>query len=134
MKYVPPKFTKLSDMAAIDVGRLTEDEARHYPGGDPLAEWSGMSPLREQDGYPVQAKSEKVPRRPIPVQQLPGAIHRHPRDGHAGVTHYVTPVGTSLPFYVLAQEGRVRPSASAEPWASHLPVRLGSLPIVSGLP
>ena len=28
MKYVPPKFTKLSDMAAIDVGRLTEPEAR----------------------------------------------------------------------------------------------------------
>ena len=28
MKYIPPKFTKLSDMAAIDVGRLTEDEAR----------------------------------------------------------------------------------------------------------
>lgn len=28
MKYVPPKFTKLSDMAAIDVGRLTENEAR----------------------------------------------------------------------------------------------------------
>lgn len=28
MKYLPPKFSKLSDMAAIDVGRLTEDEAR----------------------------------------------------------------------------------------------------------
>ena len=28
MKYTPPKFTKLSDMSAIDVGRLTEDEAR----------------------------------------------------------------------------------------------------------
>jgi transposase-like protein len=28
MKYEPPQFTKLSDMAAIDVGRLTEDEAR----------------------------------------------------------------------------------------------------------
>lgn len=28
MKYVPPKFDKLSDMSAIDVGRLTEDEAR----------------------------------------------------------------------------------------------------------
>jgi hypothetical protein len=28
MKYIPPKFEKLKDMAAIDVGRLTEDEAR----------------------------------------------------------------------------------------------------------
>jgi len=28
MKYIPPKFNKLSEMAAIDVGRLTEDEAR----------------------------------------------------------------------------------------------------------
>lgn len=28
MKYIPPKFDKLADMAAIDVGRLTEDEAR----------------------------------------------------------------------------------------------------------
>src|SRR5258708_775743 len=28
MKYLPPKFNNLSDMAAIDVGRLTEYEAR----------------------------------------------------------------------------------------------------------
>jgi hypothetical protein len=28
MKYIPPKFERLRDMAAIDVGRLTEDEAR----------------------------------------------------------------------------------------------------------
>lgn len=28
MKYIPPKFNRLSQMAAIDVGRLTEDEAR----------------------------------------------------------------------------------------------------------
>ncbi len=28
MKYKPPKFDRLKDMAAIDVGRLTEDEAR----------------------------------------------------------------------------------------------------------
>jgi transposase-like protein len=28
MKYIPPKFNKLADMASIDVGRLTEDEAR----------------------------------------------------------------------------------------------------------
>lgn len=28
MKYTPPKYDSLNDMAAIDVGRLTEDEAR----------------------------------------------------------------------------------------------------------
>jgi hypothetical protein len=28
MKYISPKFSKLSDMASIDVGRLTENEAR----------------------------------------------------------------------------------------------------------
>ena len=28
MRYIPPKFNKLNEMAAIDVGRLTEDEAR----------------------------------------------------------------------------------------------------------
>jgi transposase-like protein len=28
MKYIPPKFERISQMSAIDVGRLTEDEAR----------------------------------------------------------------------------------------------------------
>ena len=28
MKYIPPEFKKLSEMASIDVGRLTENEAR----------------------------------------------------------------------------------------------------------
>jgi len=28
MRYEPPKYTKLSEMASIDVGRLTEDQAR----------------------------------------------------------------------------------------------------------
>jgi len=28
MKYIPPKFETLTDMASIDVGRLTEDQAR----------------------------------------------------------------------------------------------------------
>ena len=28
MRYKPPDFKTLSEMAAIDVGRLTEDEAR----------------------------------------------------------------------------------------------------------
>ncbi len=29
MKYIPPKFERFSEMSAIDVGRLTEDEARN---------------------------------------------------------------------------------------------------------
>jgi len=28
MKYIPPQFARISEMSAIDVGRLTEDEAR----------------------------------------------------------------------------------------------------------
>jgi transposase-like protein len=28
MKYIPPKFKSLNEMASIDVGRLTEDDAR----------------------------------------------------------------------------------------------------------
>jgi len=33
MRYTPPKFETLSEMAAIDVGRLTEDEARNILEG-----------------------------------------------------------------------------------------------------
>jgi hypothetical protein len=33
MKYKPPKFSKLNEMASIDVGRLTEDEARNILEG-----------------------------------------------------------------------------------------------------
>ena len=60
MKYVPPKFTKLSDMAAIDVGRLTEDEARaileaiRWPEG-PVCPHCGAKEVSR-----IQAKSEKV--------------------------------------------------------------------------
>lgn len=60
MKYVPPKFTKLSDMAAIDVGRLTEDEARaileaiRWPNG-PVCPHCGATAVTR-----LQAKSEKV--------------------------------------------------------------------------
>jgi transposase-like protein len=58
--YVPPKFTKLSDMAAIDVGRLTEDEARtilesiRWPKGPVCSHCEGQNVTR------LQAKSEKV--------------------------------------------------------------------------
>jgi transposase-like protein len=60
MKYVPPKFDKLSDMAAIDVGRLTEDEARtileaiRWPNG-PVCPHCGATAVTR-----LQAKSEKV--------------------------------------------------------------------------
>jgi hypothetical protein len=60
MKYVPPKFTNLSDMAAIDVGRLTEQEARtilesiRWPTGPVCPHCGGSAVTR------LQAKSEKV--------------------------------------------------------------------------
>jgi transposase-like protein len=60
MKYTPPKFTKLSDMAAIDVGRLTENEARaileaiRWPNGPVCPHCGGSAVTR------IQAKSKNV--------------------------------------------------------------------------
>jgi transposase-like protein len=60
MKYVPPKFEKLKDMAAIDVGRLTEDEARailegiRWPNGIACPHCGSMRITR------LQAKSDKI--------------------------------------------------------------------------
>jgi len=60
MKYMPPKFSKLSDMAAIDVGRLTEDEARtilegiRWPKGVSCPHCGSIKVTR------IQAKSEKI--------------------------------------------------------------------------
>ncbi len=60
MKYTPPKFTKLSEMAAIDVGRLTEDEARavleeiRWPEGPICPHCQSKTVTR------LQAKSKKV--------------------------------------------------------------------------
>ncbi|MCG2684867.1 MAG: IS1595 family transposase [Planctomycetales bacterium] len=60
MKYVPPKFTKLSDMAAIDVGRLTESDARaileaiRWPDG-PICPHCGSKGVTR-----LQAKSRKI--------------------------------------------------------------------------
>src|SRR5208283_691300 len=60
MKYEPPKFTKLSEMAAIDVGRLTEDEARaileeiRWPEGPVCPHCKSNAVTR------IQAKSKKV--------------------------------------------------------------------------
>ena len=60
MKFKPPKFSKLSEMASIDVGRLTEDEARailegiRWPKGSVCPHRGSMRVVR------IQAKSETV--------------------------------------------------------------------------
>lgn len=60
MKYIPPKFTKLSEMAAIDVGRLTEQEARtilekiRWPHGPVCPHCGGVNATR------IQAVSDKI--------------------------------------------------------------------------
>jgi len=60
MKYIPPKFSKLSEMASIDVGRLTEDEARtileniRWPNGIACPHCGSLNITR------IMAKSNKV--------------------------------------------------------------------------
>jgi len=60
MKYIPPKFERFSEMSAIDVGRLTEDEARNilenirWPKGIKCAHCGSENVTR------IKAKSEKV--------------------------------------------------------------------------
>ncbi|MGA8826061.1 MAG: IS1595 family transposase [Syntrophobacteraceae bacterium] len=60
MKYIPPKFETLSEMAAIDVGRLTEDEARkileciRWPDGIECPH------CKDKDIVRINGKSEKV--------------------------------------------------------------------------
>ena len=60
MKYTPPKFKTLSKMAAIDVGRLTEDEAREileklrWPNGIECPHCNSKNVVR------IKGKSEKV--------------------------------------------------------------------------
>jgi len=60
MKFIPPKFSKLSEMASIDVGRLTEDEARiilesvRWPKSPICPHCGSMDVTR------IQAKSDKV--------------------------------------------------------------------------
>jgi len=60
MKYIPPKFSKLSEMASIDVGRLTEDEARaileaiRWPKGIACPHCGSIKVKR------IETKSEKV--------------------------------------------------------------------------
>jgi transposase-like protein len=60
MRYAPPKFTDLKDMAAIDVARLTEDEARtileniRWPDSPVCPHCGSRNATR------INAKSEKV--------------------------------------------------------------------------
>jgi transposase-like protein len=60
MKYIPPKFETLGKMAAIDAGRLTEDEARavlekiRWPKGPVCPHCSGKNVTR------IQAKANSV--------------------------------------------------------------------------
>jgi transposase-like protein len=60
MKYIPPKFETLSEMAAIDVGRLTEDEARgileniRWPKGIECPHCKSKNVVR------INGKAEKV--------------------------------------------------------------------------
>ncbi len=60
MKYIPPKFERFSEMSAIDVGRLTEDEARailehiRWPEGVKCAHCGSDNVTR------LNSKSEKV--------------------------------------------------------------------------
>jgi transposase-like protein len=60
VKYIPPKYDSLSDMAAIDVGRLTENEARtilegiRWPEG-PVCPHCGSSNVTR-----IEAQSGKV--------------------------------------------------------------------------
>jgi len=60
MKYIPPKFSKLNEMASIDVGRLTENEARtilegiRWPKGPACPHCGSMRITR------IKAKSDKI--------------------------------------------------------------------------
>jgi transposase-like protein len=60
MKFIPPKFDKLNEMASIDVGRLTENEARtileniRWPNGIACPHCGGINITR------ITAKSDKI--------------------------------------------------------------------------
>jgi len=60
MKYIPPQYKQLNEMASIDVGRLTEDEARkilediRWPDGIICPHCSGNNIVR------IQGKSKRV--------------------------------------------------------------------------
>ncbi len=60
MRYKPPKFNKLSEMAAIDAGRLTEDEARVILEGIRWPKGPVCPRCSSKDITRIKAKSKKV--------------------------------------------------------------------------
>lgn len=60
MRYTPPKFETLSEMAAIDVGRLTEDEAREILEGIRWPKGLVCPHCGSTEVTRIEAKSEKV--------------------------------------------------------------------------
>lgn len=60
MRYVPPKFTDLKDMAAIDVARLTEEEARTILENIRWPKRPTCPHCRSKNATRLQAKSLKV--------------------------------------------------------------------------
>ena len=60
MKYIPPKFNSLNDMAAIDVGRLTEEEARGILENIRWPEGIQCPHCKSDDVTRIKAKSEKI--------------------------------------------------------------------------
>jgi transposase-like protein len=60
MKYVPPKFNALSEMAAIDVGRLTEEEARGILEAIRWPDGITCPHCGSEDVTRIKAKSDKI--------------------------------------------------------------------------
>lgn len=60
MRYVPPKFTNLKDMAAIDVARLTENEARTILEKIRWTRGPVCPHCQSKDATRIAAKSPKV--------------------------------------------------------------------------
>ena len=60
MKYIPPEFRTLTDMAAIDVGRLTEDEARKILEDIRWPDGIECPHCKSKDTVRVNGKAERV--------------------------------------------------------------------------
>jgi len=60
MKYAPPRFERISQMASIDVGRLTEDEARKILEDIRWPDGIECPHCKSKDIVRINGKSEKV--------------------------------------------------------------------------
>jgi transposase-like protein len=60
MKYIPPEFKTLTDMASIDVGRLTEDEARKILEDIRWPDGIECPHCKSKDIVRVNGKAERV--------------------------------------------------------------------------